>query len=146
MKTLSKSLMAGAAGLVLAGGAWAGEPVRPAISESVRLTADQLDEVTGGLRIRARLQLSWAAATSDAAAMGGSSASISTSNSASTSDTLNSNETTSSAGSTTSISTTSTRTASSSTSANASGTGSTAAGGGYSSAGDLLIRLRVVAP
>ena len=134
MQKLSKSLMAGAAGIVLASSAWAAEPIR--------LSADQLDEVAGAARLRVRVQLSWAAATSDAEATGGTSANISTSNSASTSDTLNSTETSNTSGSTTTVNTTSTRTASSATSANASGSKSMAAGGGYSSAGDLTLKIK----
>jgi hypothetical protein len=133
IKKLTTTVLAGAAGLVLAGGAMAGEPLR--------LTAEQLDQVTGAARLRVKVQLSWAAATSDALANGGTSANISTSNSASTSDTLNSSETSNTSGSTTTLSTTSTRTASSATSANASGTGSVATGNGYSSAGDLLLKI-----
>jgi hypothetical protein len=133
MKKLTTTFLAGAAGLLLAGGAMAGEPLR--------LTAEQLDQVTGAAKLKAKVQLSWAAATSNASASGDSSANISTSNSASTSDTLNSSETSNTSGSTTTLNTTSTRTASSATSANASGSNSTAAGRGYSSAGDLLLKI-----
>jgi len=133
MKRLTTTFTAGAAGLLLAGGAMAGEPLR--------LTAEQLDQVTGAAKLKVKVQLSWAAATSDALASGGSSANISTSNSASTSDTLNSSETSNTSGSTTTLNTTSTRTASSATSANASGSNSTAAGRGYSSAGDLFLKI-----
>jgi len=133
IKKLTTTVLAGAAGMVLAGGAMAGEPLR--------LTAEQLDQVTGAAKLKVKVQLSWAAATSDALASGGSSANISTSNSASTSDTLNSSSTSTSAGSTTTLSTSSIRQASSATSANASGTSSLATGGGYSSAGDLFLKI-----
>jgi hypothetical protein len=131
MSKLKTTFLAGAAGLLLAGGAMAGEPLR--------LTADQLDQVTGAAKLKIKVQLSWAAATSEAMAAGGSSANISTSNSAGTKDTLNSSTTPSSE----TISVTATRDAKSATSASATGSsaapGATAAGGGYSSAGDLTI-------
>jgi len=133
MKKLTTTFLAGAAGLLLAGGAMAGEPLR--------LTADQLDQVTGAAKLKIKVQLSWAAATSEAMAAGGLSANISTSNSASTSDTLNQTSTSSSAGTSMTLSTSSTRQASSATSANASGSNSMAAGGGYSSAGDLFLKI-----
>jgi len=133
MKKLTTTFLAGAAGLLLAGGAMAGEPLR--------LTADQLDQVTGAAKLKIKVQLSWAAATSEAMAAGGSSANISTSNSASTSDTLNQTSTSSSAGTSMTLSTSSIRQASSATSANASGTSSLATGGGYSSAGDLFLKI-----
>lgn len=130
MTKLSVMLMAGAAGLAVAGAAQAGEPIR--------LSADQMDEITAALTINdLRARLSWAASTAWANGAGNTSASSSTSNSSETEDTLN--ETRNTSGALISASAVSRRIARSSTSASGSGTSSTASGRGYASAGDLDI-------
>ncbi|MCS7267837.1 MAG: hypothetical protein N2038_15355 [Geminicoccaceae bacterium] len=136
MSKRSTVLLAGTTGLLMAGAAAAGEPVR--------LTAEQLDEVTAGQRINLELRLSWAASTARANGAGNTSASSSTSNSASTEDILN--ETRNSAGVLLSQSIVARRSASSSTSASGSGTNSSASGRGYASAGDLTVFLTVNGP